>query len=332
MDNGVNRQSILERLERGEISIADAKTRLAEEADVPTRRERELALAEKFQNWNPQTMAGLTDSWQWPWPSKSWQWMWQNFSHPVYMSHSIDITGKTELKIALHQGDLFIRGWNEPMLKINGAAFDIKVGQDENIVRIASSTGRLQIWAPNSITRVEARVTPGDAWLRNIPADVAIYCQSGDLNCQRIMGNIRAKVNDGDARLIGIEGSIDTAVKLGRTYVRDISSTSVSLRSSEGDIWLSLDSVSNGYFRCESTDGDINLLTNGELACELLVEANAGGEIIPVVLPWQRLLERSEDRLHGILTRDGAFIHLASQGGKIYIQEPWTSTFPLSPR
>ncbi len=255
MDEGMNRLSILERLERGEISLADAEAELEqtlesetpvapmelaepmeiekpEDTDVPTKRERKLALAEEFQE--------LTDSWQWQWEGKKWQWVWQNSGYPVYVSHSIDITEESELKVVLHQGDLFIRGWSEPMLKINGAAFDIRAGQDENVIRVASSTGQLQIWIPNSITRVEARVLPGDVWLRNVSADIDACCQSGDLGCERVKGKVRVQVNGGDVRLMGIEGSIDADVTRGNTDVRDISSAHVSLKSSEGDICLNL--------------------------------------------------------------------------------------------
>ncbi|MFC1715673.1 hypothetical protein ACFL6S_18545 [Candidatus Poribacteria bacterium] len=353
-----DRLSILEKIERGEISIEEAEAELAqalesetptaqveatetdqveaiepmeiekpEDTDIPTRRERKLALAEKFQNWNPQMMVGSEDSWQWPWADKNWQWMWQNFGYPVYVRHSIDVTEESELKVVLHQGDLFISGWNESALMINGAAFDIRTGQDENVIRAASSTGQLQIWLPDSITRVEARVTPGDVWLRNISADIDAYCQSGDLGCERIKGKVRVQVNGGDARLMGIEGPIDAGVTRGNTDVRDISSAHVSLKSSEGDIWLNLNSVSSGEFRCESVGGDINLLTNGELACELLAEASEGGRISPVILPWQKLLERSESKLHGILMGGGASISLIARGGKIYIQEPWMNIF-----
>lgn len=355
MGNGKDedRLSILEKIESGEISIEEAEVEFAralkpeiptaqaevieqietekiDETDVPTRRERKLALAEKFQNWDPQMMVGLTDSWQWPWPGKSWQWMWQNFGYPVYVNHSIDVAVESELKVVSYQGDVFISGWDEPTLRINGAAFDIRIGQDENVIRIAGSTGQLQIWVPGSIKHVEVRVTPGDAWLRNISADVDVYCQSGDLGCERINGNLKARISGGDARLMGIQGSIDADVKSGNTDVRDISSTNVSLKSTEGDIWLSLNSVKSGNFRCESVGGDINLLTNGELSCELLVEATEGGKISPVILPWQRLLERSENKLHGILMDGGASITLISQGGKIYIQEPWMNEFPVS--
>lgn len=366
---GEDRLSILEKIERGEISIEEAEivlepiseeaegTRPAvplqeekpvlepteaaervteeelEEVYVPTRRERKLALAGRFQDWQPQMMVALEGSdgpWQWPWEDKNWQWMWQNFGHPVYISHSVEPTEGSELKIVSYQGDLFILGWNEPTLKINGAVFDIRIGQDENVIRIASSTGQLQIWVPNSIARVEASVKPGDMWLSSISADVEVYCQSGDLGCEQIKGNIKAQVNGGDARLMGIEGSIDIDVMRGNSEVRGISSTDVTLKATEGDIWLSLDSVSSGKFRCENNKGDINLLTKGELACELLVEATEGGRIAPMTLPWQQLLERSEGKLHGILKGGGASISLITRGGKIYIQESWMNTFPMS--
>ena len=388
MEKDKDRLSILEKIERGEMSIEDAgavldrntggqgqetgqvpaeaevagkqeqvaeqtpaeievtdeqaptETEVADEEEVkeiyvPTRRELKLALAERFQNWQPETMVGLENrdgSWQWPWKDKNWQWMWQDFDHPVYIGHSIDIPEDSELHIVSYQGDLFIRGWDDPTLKINGAIFDVRIGQDENITRIASSTGQLQIWVPNGIARVKAEVKPGDIWISNVSADLDIKCESGDLGCEQINGNIKAYVNGGDARLMGVEGAIDVTVIRGSGEVRDISSPDVNLKATEGDIWLTLDSVSSGNFRCENEEGDINLLLNGELACELLVEATEGGRISPLTLPWQKLLERSEGKLHGILNNGGATISLATKGGKIYIQESWLKRFPtISP-
>jgi hypothetical protein len=358
-----DRLSILEKIERGEISVEEAEVVLErapeepeavearhdvslreekveevteeepEEGYVATRRERKIALAEKFQDWQPEMMVGLEGGggpWQWPWKDKTWQWMWQNFGHPVYISHSIDATEGSELKVVSYQGDLFILGWDEPTLKINGAVFDIRIGQDENVIRIASSTGQLQIWVPASIARVETKVKPGDIWLSGISADIDIYCQSGDLGCEQIKGNVRGHVNGGDARLMGIEGSLDVEVIRGNSEIRGISSTDVTLKATEGDIWLNLDSVSSGRFRCENNKGDINLLTRGELSCELLVQATEGGRIAPMTLPWQRLLERSEGKLHGILKGGGASVSLITRGGKIYIQESWMNTFPMS--
>ncbi|MFC1719015.1 hypothetical protein ACFL6S_35515, partial [Candidatus Poribacteria bacterium] len=104
-----------------------------------------------------------------------------------------------------------------------------------------------------------------------------------------------------------------------------------SLKAAEGNIWLSLDSVNSGRFRCESTKGDVNLLTNGELSCELIVETTDGGMISPTILPWQRLIERSEDKLHGILSDGGANISLFARDGKIYIQESQMIAFPTPP-
>ena len=349
MNNSQDRLSLLEKIERGEISIEDAEVELIrildeseipgdqieaeepEETDILTRRERKLILTKRFQNENSQMMAGLTDSLQWPWPDKKWQWMWQNFGSPAYVGHSMDATEESELQVVLHQGDLLIRGWDESALKINGAVFDLRIQQDDNAIRMAVSTGQLQIWIPGSISRVKARVISGDAWFRHIRADIDVYCESGDLGCERIKGDIKARVNGGDARLVGIEGAVDSDVTRGNSDVRDISSPSVSLKSTEGNIWLSLNSVNSGKFRCDSSGGNVNLLTKGELACELLMEAKEGGRILPVMLPWQRLLERSENRLHGILMGGGASISLMTRGGNIYIQEPCMNMFPVPP-
>lgn len=358
--------SILEKVERGEISIEDAEEELKsdldeandasvkeeevkeqkievkaeageiyapKEANAPTRRERKLSLAESFQNWQPQMMVSLSKNGnvkrEWPWKDKTWQWMWQNFGYPVYVNHSLEVGEGTKLNIVQYQGDLFVRGWDEPTLKFSGAVFDVRIGQEENVIRVASSTGQMQIWVPKGITKIDAKIEPGDMWISSVSADLDLYCQSGDLGCERITGDIKAWVNGGDIRLMSIEGAINASSNRGNTEVRDISSDDVMIKTSEGNIWLSLNSVSMGRFRCESDKGDINILSNGELSCELLVEASMGGRISPVILPWQRLLERSETRLRGILNKGGASISLITQGGRVYIQEPWTKTFPV---
>lgn len=363
---GKDTLDILKKIESGEMSIEDAEGNLAKSLEdsqagmeilepdepqeqeqekakaiempamekkpgayVPTRRERKLELAEKIRDWEPQAMIGLSQSWSWPWPDANWQWMWQNFGNPVYVEHSIDMTENSELQIVSYQGDIFLRGWDNPMLKINGAAFDVRAGQDDNVVRIASSTGQLQIWIPNDINRVQARSEPGDIWLSNLAADVDVYCESGDLNCQRIRGNTKAQINGGDVRLMGVEGAIDVDIVRGNGDIREIRSGDVSLKATEGNIWFSLNSVSSGQFRCEAIDGDINLLTNGDLSCEMLVEVTDGGTISPTILPWQKLLGRSESKLHGILMNGGAHIGLKSKGGRIYIQELALSSFPI---
>jgi len=350
--------SILADIEHGVLSIEDAEAELAaalgesgisgsqleaieqvsaekseaEGTHIPTRQERRLALNEKIQSPQPHMMAGLTaddkGAYPWPWPDSNWQWMWQSLGYPIHVSHSIDVEDDSELHIVSYQGDLFLRGWDEPHLKINGAVFDARTGQDGNIIRLASSTGQLYLWVPRSITRVKARVEPGDVWLSNISADVELHCKSGDLGCEGITGNVKALVNGGDARLMEIEGSIDVNVIRGNSDTRNISSTDVSLKATEGDIWLTLDSIRSGRFQCESSNGDINLLTNGELACELIVETSHGAVISPVVLPWQQLLERSENKLRAILMDGGAHVSLKAKGGKIYIQESRMNAFP----
>lgn len=347
MEMDKDRTSILGRIERGEISIENADLEFAQalqeldastihetidetsekgeskKAGIITRRERKFALSEKIQNWEPQMMIGTPDPQPWPWPDIKWQWMWQNFGYPVYVSHSIDIKAGTELHVVLYQGDLAIRSWDQPALKISGAAFDVRTAQFEDTIKIGGSTGQLQIWIPDNIVRVKVHVIPGEVWIRNVPADVEVHCQNGDLVCESIKGKVVARAQGGDIRLIGIDGVIDASVARGNADVRKISSTDVTLKCIEGKISLSLDSIDSGTFLCESTSGDIDLYNTGKLACELVAEIADDGLISPVLLPWQSLIDRSDNKLHGILMGGGAKINLKAKNGKIYIQDPW---------
>lgn len=343
--------SILKKVEKGEISVEEAKEILGQISDevissvteaklekqieetydgkkayIPTRRERKLALAEKFQSWEPNIMVSLEKevaSCQWPWPDNAWKWMWQNPEYPIYINHFMELSEGTSLNVFAYYGDLFIRGWDQPKLLINGAVFDLRIGQNSNTVNIASSTGQIQIWVPSSVTDVEAKVSPGDMWFSNMTANAKLNCQSGDLGCEHVKGDVKVLTNGGDARLISIEGAIYVNSIRGNTDIRNIQSSNVIVKSEDGDISLNLNSVSSGQFRCENNKGNINLITSGEVSCELLVEATKGGRIAPVILPWSRLLERSQNKLHGILKDGGAAISLITQSGTIYIQESW---------
>ena len=346
-----DRLSILKKVEQGEISIEDAKEILGQmpeedkpfiakiekkkeledilpskESYIPTRRERKLALAEKSQSLEPNVMITLEKDeakCQWPWQDKKWKWMWQNLEHPIYVNHYIDLSEGTQLKILSYYGDLFIRGWDEPKLLINGAVFDLRIGQDENSVNIASSTGQLQIWIPSSVTDIEAKVSPGDMWVSKVAANAKLECQSGDLGCENVKGDVRVMMNGGDTRLIGIEGDIQVNSINGNAHIRNIRSNNVIIKADEGDISLDLNSVNSGQFRCENDKGDINLITGDEISCELLIEASKDGKIAPLIIPWNRLFERSQYKLHGIIKDGGASINIITQSGTVYIQESW---------
>jgi len=201
-------QPVDEQVEEEQATTAEpVEEKKREPGDFPTRRERKLTLAKKNQEWEPQVMLGQSKS-RWPWENLSWQWMWQNFGDPVYIEHSIDVTESGELQIVSYQGDLFIRGWDQPSLRINGAVFDARIGQEDDTIRLASSTGQLHIWIPAGIKSVSVRTEPGDVWLSNISADVEVNCQSGDLICQRLEGSIDAEADGGDVRLMGVDGAV----------------------------------------------------------------------------------------------------------------------------
>jgi len=257
----------------------------------------------------------------WPWPKESWQRLWQNFEHPVHVDQEFDLSDGSELLVVAYQGDLTVCGWEEPSLRVSTAAFDLRIGRNENAVRIASSTGQLELHVPDAISCIKAKVLPGDMLLTDIHAQrLEIECQSGDLRCEGIQGDIKAQLQGGDAQLFRIEGDIDITATRGSIQVQNVRSSQMNLKAS-GAISLILGPVDRGIYRCETDGADINLWLAEGSACELSAEATDGGRICPTDLSWSALSERSESTLKGTLKGGGASIALIAKGGQIHIRK-----------
>ena len=305
---------------------AEAIIRETEEEpkEIPTRRERMLALAERFRGWSAQEMASpftTEERRPWPWPKERWQWIWQNFEYPVHVDQEFDLSDGSELSVVAYQGDVNVCGWEESSLKVSTAAFDLRIGRDENAVRIASSTGQLALHVPDAISCIEAKILPGDMLLTDIHAQkVEVECQSGDLRCEGIQGNLKARIQGGDVQLFRIEGDIDVTAARGSIQVQDVRSSQMNLKAS-GAISLILGPVDRGSYRCETHGADINLWLAEGSACELSAEATDGGRICPTDLSWTALSERSEHTLKATLKGGGASIELLAKGGRIHIRK-----------
>ncbi|OGG46122.1 MAG: hypothetical protein A3F84_26900 [Candidatus Handelsmanbacteria bacterium RIFCSPLOWO2_12_FULL_64_10] len=342
-----NRSEILDRLDRGEISAQAALRALSgaaePEAEAPrlpsptdpsapavltapegpavlTRRERLLALTERVRDWDPRHMVTLTPSPRaWPWPDQPYQWFWQDFDHPVHVDHTLDLADGCGLFAVLYEGDLTLTGGEGRALKIGAAAFDLRIGRDASAARIAGATGALDLSVPDTVSRIDAKVLPGDLSIRDLRAQkVCVECESGDLRCEGLRAGVEAQVRGGDANLFGIEGEIAVTAAQGNIRCREIRSTQVHLVA-HGGISLSLGAVSQGDFRCETRGGDIELFIARDSACALSAEVSDGGVICPAGLPWTDLSERSGQTLKGTLRGGGASVHLVASGGRVYI-------------
>jgi hypothetical protein len=255
----------------------------------------------------------------WPWPEQPWQWFWQDFDHPLHVDHTLDLAGGGGLFAVLYEGDLTLTGGGDGSLKIGAAAFDLRIGRDANAARIAAATGALDLRVPDAISRIDARVLPGDLFIRDLRAQqVSVACESGDLRCEHICADLEARVRGGDADLFGIEGEIALTAESGNIRAREVRSTRAHL-TAQGHISLSLGAIARGDFRCETRGGDIELILARDSACALSAETSDGGTICPADLPWTELSERSHRTLRGTLRGGGATLHLVANGGRIYI-------------
>ncbi len=237
------------------------------------------------------------------------------------MDQQFDLSDGSELSMVAYQGDVNVSGWKESSLKVSSAAFDLRIGRDGNTVRIASSTGQLQLHVPDLLSRIEAKILPGDVLLTDIRAQkVEVECESGDLRCEGIQGDLKARIQGGDAQLCRIEGDIDGTAVRGSIQVQDVRSSQMNLKAN-GAISLILGPVARGSYRGETDGADITLWLAEGSACELSAEATDGGRICPTDLSWSSLSERSEHTLKATLKGGGASIELLAKGGQIHIRK-----------
>ncbi len=324
-----NRLEILDRLDRGEISSQTAVRALAGEVEpgpepppVQTRQERVCSLSERVREWDPQHMVTLDPNLParpWPWPEAAWQWFWQAFDRPVHVDHTLDLAGGSELYTVMYGGDLNLVGRSNPKLGIGAAAFDLRAGRDAETVRIAASTGSLDLKIPEGVSRLEARTLPGDLRIRDLQARrLSVTCESGNLRAERVRADVEATVLGGDGDLNRIEGDLSVRATRGTLRAREVRSTRIDLKADLG-IDLSLGRVDRGEVLCETAGGDIELSLAIDSACDLTAEATEGGAVTPAELPWTELSERSEQTLKGKVGGGGASIRLLARGGRIYI-------------
>ena len=295
------------------------------ETAVQTRRERLLALAGRVGDWEPRRMAVPQADWtphSWPWSEAEWQWMWQDFEHPLHVDRSFDLAAGSGLWAVLYGGDLQLVGAEREGLGIGAAVFDLRVGRDADAIRVAASTGSLDLALPATVARIDARSLSGDIALRNLQVqELRLRGQGGDLRGEQVRaGRLDAQVEGGDVELREIEGEVEVVVSHGNIRVQGLQSTSLGLKT-DGDIRLRLGAVDRGVFRCDTGEGDIEVELAAGTACELAVDAGDGGSVWAANLPWTEMTERSSQILRGNLGGGGAQVELKARGGRIFISE-----------
>jgi hypothetical protein len=295
------------------------------EWSVVTRRERVMASGERLKGLNVHDMVGLPgvkETSPWPWPEAGWQWLYQDFDHPVWVDQRFDVAEGTTLSVVIYRGDLTLSGWEEPLLKVGAAGFDLRIGRDGGAIRIAHSTGQLRLWVPKAVSRISAQVVSGDIFLQGFSVQsVEVEGKSGDLRIEDIQGSLNARIDGGDVEVIGVNGDVEVHTRRGDIDVREVHGQHAGLRAEEGSVALAIGPVESGTYRCESDGEDVTLRLTEGTACTIEAEATDGGRIAPVTLPWRELTEWSAERLRGTLRGGGATITLRTKGGEVYIRE-----------
>ena len=336
------KQDLLERLNRGEISATAAIQMLAEgnggesesEEQIPvgveerpvengpivTRQERLQAVAERAGGLAPEQMFSLApERPTWPWPERSWQWFWQNVEHPLHVDQPFELGAGCQVQAVVYGGEMQVRGSGRTALDLGAAVFDLRIGREEEVLRLAASTGALELAVPAQVAELSLQALPGDVLVQDLMVRrLRLAGESGALRCRRLQANVAAELRGCDADLQGIAGDIEVRVQRGRIDVREIAAAQVELVADQG-ISLVLGRIDSGHYRCEALGGDVELSLDADSACELSVEVGEGGAVCPTSLPWTELAERSTQRLRGKLGGGGAVVEVVAREGRVYI-------------
>lgn len=158
-------------------------------------------------------------------------------------------TGKAPTIRLLSQGDVRVRGWNDPIVLINGEQFSAEQA-DETIV--IDSLSDLNLYLPNQAFLTISEVA-GDVSVKNLAQEMTIDVANGDVELKSLGSVILQRVM-GDLSGRDINGALTAESVMGDMALNGVSE--VVLNQLFGD--LSIYECS-GSFRINTSMGDLNL-------------------------------------------------------------------------
>ena len=179
--------------------------------------------------------------------------------------------GAPTLSLVLCQGDLDIRGWSRPTVRLQGASGKLEASQEAETVMI-SSPSDLRIEAPYEST-LHIQAVHGDARIKRIDGEVAIDSIHGDLvlnrvgpaTLQTVYGDVSARTVDGDLQVGAVHGDFSA-----RQIDGDLSVQTVGRDLGLRDL--------HGSAEADNVHGDIRLRT--ALFPGRVYRFKAGGDLV----------------------------------------------------
>lgn len=127
--------------------------------------------------------------------------------------------------------------------------------------------------------RIEAKSQDGDVRVsggRGTERLVSVRSGDGDLDLRDLQGRVEAFTIDGDVRLTAVEGDVEAESVDGDLILRDVSSSHVTARTTDGDVEFEGELRDGGRYRISTHDGDVRFRMAGAAGADLQVTVYEG--------------------------------------------------------
>jgi len=216
----------------------------------------------------------------------------------------LQISPNGQLFLKNFSGDITVKSWEEPMVKVeavkhargrtqqeareNTQKIEIDIHQEEDTVRIATkmpSSGlgwgrgrwvNYNLSVPQNIN-LELETMSGDIETEDIQGNVKINAKSGDLRTKKIRGDVEAVSLSGDVVMEEIKGNLTVKSLSGDMRGKDIVSDSAKISLHSGDANFT---KLQGNLTVDSLSGDARL---ADMDCLKLRVNSKSGDIRPSV-------------------------------------------------
>ena len=329
----VDKGAVLQRLERGEISVAEAIDGMravngeggpvavsADGMPVLTRQERLRQLAAGAPALqDPALLAGAAGQEQaaWPWPDVEWQWVWQNPFGPQHIDHAVALDGGDNLCAVFYEGDVRVGRAQGESMEVGGAFYDMRLGRVGRRHYAAASAGSADLSLP-AMGEVVIGTLPGDLHIAGAKAQrLKASCQSGACRLENIEGDVDVDLRGSDLNAVDLRGKLTVRGLRAGVRGRLLACAEIDIEV-DGPIQLDLGAIEAGRVRCVAHTGDIEVSLSEGAALDLKAEAPAGG-VASCSPCWSALRGRSPVELDGAINGGGACVELKAAQGQIFL-------------
>ncbi len=164
------------------------------------------------------------------------------------INYTIEVPGKTEVRLRNTSGDVVIQGVEGPL-------------------NLDTSSGDVQI--SNIRQRVDIGVGSGDVTVRGIQADLTASARSGDIELNSVSGDIRVETSSGDIRIDRPGGKVQARATSGDVEVDGVSAD-LRVNTGSGDCRIVGDPARASVWEIETRSGEALLHVSSRASFEFI--------------------------------------------------------------